>query len=769
MIPTPLASARSADGTIRIWPGQPYPLGASWNGLGVNFAIHSENATKVELCLFDSRDAARESERIVLPEQTNMVWHGYIPDVRPGQLYGYRIHGPYDPAAGHRFNPHKIVLDPYAKAIGRPVQWDDSMFGYTIGHPEADLSFDTRDNAAFAPLAAVADDAFTWGDDRPPRTPWHETIIYEMHVRGFSKLQRRLPERIRGTYEALGTETAINHLVKLGVTAVELMPIHHHSYDRHLVERGLTNYWGYNTLSFFAPNIRYAASSSPEDSVREFKSMVRALHAAGLEVILDVVYNHTAEGNQLGPTLSLRGVDNRTYYRLVNEDPRFYLDFTGCGNTLNMQSPQVLQLIMDSLRYWVLEMHVDGFRFDLASALARELYDVDRLGAFFDIIHQDPVISQVKLIAEPWDLGAGGYQVGNFPVLWTEWNGKYRDAVRRFWRGDGNTVSELASRLAGSNDLYEPSGRRPYASINFITAHDGFTLHDLVSYAEKHNEANGDGNRDGESHNLSWNCGVEGETDDPAILALREQQKRNLMATLLLSQGVPMISGGDEIGRTQRGNNNAYCQDNEISWTDWDLTPGQRDFLEFTRGLIQLRRDQPVLRRRRFFRGRAIRGADVKDIAWLEPSGAEMTDESWNSGFVRSLGVRLEGHEIDEVDEKGVPITGDTLLLLLSAHHEAIAFTLPREGPDDRWVRLVDTTRPHVSGEDLAGGTQYALEGRSLALFRLAQPVEPALGERPGARRQISQPSMTATPDVQAPLESQTTAPTRADALITDD
>jgi isoamylase len=719
-------AARSTDGPIRIWPGEPHPLGATWNGLGVNFAIFSEHATRVDLCLFDGPDATCESECIPLPEQTNMNWHGYMPDLRPGQLYGYRVHGPWDPANGHRFNPHKIVLDPYAKAIGRPVRWDDAMFAYTIGHPDEDLALDTRDSAPFAPLAAVADPAFTWSDDRPPRTPWHKTVIYEMHVRGFSMLQTRLPERIRGTYEALTTDTAINHLLKLGVTAVELMPVHHHSYDRHLVERGLTNYWGYNSLSFFAPNVRYAAARTPVDTVREFKRMVRALHDAGLEVILDVVYNHTAEGNHLGPALSLRGVDNRAYYRLLAENPRYYLDFTGCGNTLNMQSPQVLQLIMDSLRYWVLEMHVDGFRFDLASALARELYEVDRLGAFFDIIHQDPVLSQVKLIAEPWDLGAGGYQVGNFPVLWTEWNGKYRDAVRRFWRGDGGVVSELASRLAGSNDLYEPSGRRPYASINFITAHDGFTLHDLVTYNEKHNEANGDGNSDGENHNLSWNCGVEGETDDPDITALRDRQKRNLLATLLLSQGVPMLSGGDEIGRTQRGNNNAYCQDNELSWTSWDLTSAERDLLEFTSRLIRIRHEQPVLRRRRFFRGRAVRGADVKDIAWLDPNGSEMTDESWSAGFVRCLGVRLEGHAIDEVDEKGRPMLGDTLLVLLNAHHERIDFTLPDEDPDDRWERLVDTTDGAAAPDHFAGTGVYPLSGRSVALFRLVHPMLPA-------------------------------------------
>jgi glycogen operon protein len=537
------------------------------------------------------------------------------------------------------------------------------------------------------------------------------------------------------------------------------MPVHHHSYDRHLVERGLTNYWGYNTLAFFAPNIRYAADRTPTGTVREFKRMVRALHHAGLEVILDVVYNHTAEGNHLGPTLSLRGIDNRAYYRLLAENPRYYLDFTGCGNTLNMQSPQVLQLIMDSLRYWVLEMHVDGFRFDLASALARELYEVDRLGAFFDIIHQDPVLSQVKLIAEPWDLGAGGYQVGNFPVLWTEWNGKYRDAVRRFWRGDGGVVSELASRLAGSNDLYEPSSRRPYASINFITAHDGFTLHDLVTYNEKHNEANGDGNNDGESHNLSWNCGVEGDTADPAVNALRERQKRNLLATLLLSQGVPMLSGGDEIQRTQRGNNNAYCQDNEISWTSWDLTPAQRELLDFTGMLIRIRHDNPVLRRRRFFRGRAVRGADVKDIAWLDPIGSEMTDESWHAGFVRCLGVRLEGNAIDEVDERGQPIAGDTLLMLLNAHHDAIDFTLPLEDADERWERLMDTSDAEVRPDRFEGGTAYPLVGRSVALFRLVQviprigdrksdvartkatPLEPALAQAAWAQAEAAQPT----------------------------
>jgi isoamylase len=704
---------------MRLWPGQPYPLGATWTGLGVNFAIFSAHATRVELCLFDSPDADAPSTCVTLPEHTDMVWHGYLPDVRPGQLYGYRVHGPYDPRAGHRFNPNKVVLDPYAKAIGRAVRWDDSVFGYMISDPRADLSFDTRDNAAYATLAAVIDPAFTWGDDRPPRTPWHKTVIYEMHVKGFTNLHPNVPEPLRGTYEALTSEAAIEHLQQLGVTAVELMPVHHHAYDRHLVERGLSNYWGYNTQVFFAPDIRYSASGLPGDSVREFKRMVKALHSAGLEVILDVVYNHTAEGNQLGPTLSLRGIDNLAYYRLVPDDKRYYLDFTGCGNTLNMRSPQVLQLIMDSLRYWVLEMHVDGFRFDLASTLARELYEVDRLGAFFDIVHQDPVLSQVKLIAEPWDLGAGGYQVGNFPVLWTEWNGKYRDAMRAFWRGDDRGVAEVATRIAGSNDLYEHSGRRPYASINFITSHDGFTLHDLVSYNQKHNENNGDGNRDGDDFNLSWNCGVEGPTSDPRIINVREQQKRNLMASLLLSVGVPMISGGDEMGRTQRGNNNAYCHDDEISWTCWSLMPEQRDFLEFTRRLVHFRRSHPTLTRRKYFQGRSIRGADVKDIYWLDPSGREMTDEAWNARIIRSLGVLMVGDAIGDIDERGRLVSGDTLLILLNAHFESVPFVLAAAGDGHEWVRVLDTIETHSPEARFAGGVRYPLQGRTVVLFRL--------------------------------------------------
>jgi len=713
---------------VRIWPGSPYPLGATWTGVGVNFALFSAHATKVELCLFDSPDAKAETARIALAEQTDMIWHAFLPDARPNQLYGYRVHGPYDPNNGHRFNPHKVVMDPYAKSVARTIRWADEMFGYQVGHADEDLSFDERDNAAFAPLAAVVDPAFTWGEDRSPRTPWHDTVIYEMHVRGFSKTHPDIPEHLRGTYEALTTEPAIEHLKKLGVTAVELMPVHHHARDRHLEQRGLTNYWGYNSFGYFAPERRFAASRTPAGAVREFKRMVRALHAAGLEVILDVVYNHTAEGNHMGPTLSLKGIDNASYYRLGapgtdNDSSRFYMDFTGCGNTLNMQSPQVLQLIMDSLRYWVLEMHVDGFRFDLASALARELFDVDRLGAFFDIIHQDPVLSQVKLIAEPWDLGQGGYQVGNFPVLWTEWNGKYRDSVRRFWRGDGGTVSELATRLSGSNDLYAHSGRQPYASINFITAHDGFTLRDLVSYNDKHNDANGEENRDGESNNLSWNCGAEGPTDDAEITALRGRQIRNFLTTLVLSQGVPMISHGDELGRTQQGNNNAYCQDNELTWIDWNLDADRRSLLNFVTKLVHFRQAQPALRRRKYFQGRSIRGGEVKDVAWLAPDGKEMDDEAWNADFVRSIGMYLNGAAIEEVNERGEPVIGDSLLVLLNAHSDKVPFTLPPLEHDQMWRRVIDTVEPHAPDRGYKPGARYALQGRSVTVFVATPPL----------------------------------------------
>jgi isoamylase len=704
---------------MRVWPGRPYPLGATWDGAGVNFALFSEHAAKVELCLFDSSDAKTESHRIELPEYTDQAWHVYLPDVLPDQLYGYRVHGPYEPAHGHRFNPHKVLLDPYAKSIGRELNWDDSLFGYQIGSETVDLTFDERDSAPFAPLAAVIDNAFTWGDDRPPRTPWHKTLIYELHVRGFTKLLEELPEKMRGTYSAVASEPAIKHLRELGVSAVELMPIHHHADDRHLLQRNQRNYWGYNTLAFFAPETRYATDPEPRRSVQEFKMMVRALHAAGIEVILDVVYNHTAEGNQVGPTLSMRGVDNAAYYRTMANDNRYYMDFTGCGNTLNMQHPRVLQLIMDSLRYWVLEMHVDGFRFDLASTLARELFEVDKLGAFFDIVHQDPVLSQVKLIAEPWDLGAGGYQVGNFPVLWTEWNGKYRDCVRRFWKGEGGRVSEFASRLSGSSDLYMQSGRAPYASINFITAHDGFCLQDLVSYNDKHNEANGENNKDGADDNHSWNCGAEGPTDDAGVIALRERQKRNLMSTLLFSQGVPMILSGDELSHEQHGNNNVYCQDNEISWLNWKLDERKESFLAFVKKVSALWRTHPVFKRRKFFQGRSIRSAGVTDITWLEPSGRDMSDDAWNAEFVKCLGVRLAGDLIAEIDEHGNPIVGDTLLVLFNAHYEEISFTLPVTNPGHCWEVLLDTAvdalaPPHV----LSGSDSYVLPGRSTVLMR---------------------------------------------------
>ncbi len=711
---------------MRVWPGKPYPLGATLDGGGVNFSLFSENASKVELCLFDSPDAKTETHRIELKEQTDLAWHVYLPDVYVGQLYGYRVHGAYDPENGHRFNPHKVLLDPYAKAIGRDLTWCDEMFAYQVGDSAADLSFDTRDNAAWAPLAAVVDSAFTWGDDRPPETPRHRSVIYEMHVKGFTQQHPGVPEELRGTYLGLASDAAISHLKALGVTAVELMPVHHRVDDRHLVERGLNNYWGYNTLGFFAPDTRYASSGGVAESVRDFKRMVHALHAAGIEVILDVVYNHTAEGNHLGPTLSLRGIDNVSYYRLMGDELRYYMDYTGCGNTLNMCHPRVLQLIMDSLRYWVQEMHVDGFRFDLASALARELHEVDKLGAFFDIIHQDPVLSQVSLIAEPWDLGEGGYQVGNFPVGWNEWNGKYRDSVRRFWRGDAGVVSEFATRLSGSSDLYEHDGRRPSASINFVTAHDGFTLQDLVSYNDKHNEANGEENHDGESHNLSWNCGEEGPSADPQVVHLREQQKRNFMATLLLSQGVPMIRSGDELSHTQQGNNNAYCQDNEISWLNWELDDSQREFLEFVRHLIRWKREQPALHRPRFFQGRPIRGTDIKDIQWLEPSGREMTDEAWHSDEVRSLGVLLAGDRIGESDEFGEPMYGDTLLILLNAHHEPVEFTLPGLGAEECWQLVFNTAGgPAFAGESgerpetCHSDKVFRLDGRATALLRL--------------------------------------------------
>ncbi|HEV8714375.1 MAG TPA: glycogen debranching protein GlgX [Candidatus Binatia bacterium] len=708
---------------MKIWPGQPYPLGATWDGAGVNFSLFSENATAVELCLFGGAEGSRELARIPLSECTAQVWHAYLPEVRPGQLYGYRVHGPYAPAEGQRFNPHKLLLDPYAKATSGTVQWSDALFGYTIGHPDADLVYDERDSAPGMPKCVVVDPAFSWGNDTPPRTPWHKTIIYELHVKGFTARHPAVPEELRGTYAGLASPPAIEYLHHLGITAVELMPVHQFVVDRYLIDRGLTNYWGYNSIGFFAPEARYASSSVHGQQVGEFKTLVKTLHREGIEVILDVVYNHTSEGNHLGPTLCFRGIDNAAYYRLMSDDRRYYMDYTGCGNTLNMLHPRTLQLIMDSLRYWVQEMHVDGFRFDLASTLARELHAVDRLGAFFDIIHQDPLLSQVKLIAEPWDLGEGGYQVGNFPVLWAEWNGIYRDVIRGFWKGDGGLIDDLGYRLTGSSDLYDHGGRRPHASINFVTAHDGFTLADLVSYNEKHNEANGEGNRDGHDHNLSWNCGVEGPTDDPAILALRARQQRNFLATLFLSQGVPMLQAGDESGRTQQGNNNAYCQDSELSWINWQLDRPQQELLEFTKELIRLSQEHPVLRRRKFFQGRRIRGSEVKDLAWFRPDGKEMSDEDWHQGFARCLGLRLAGDAIEEVDARGNRLVDDILLILLNAHYEPLDFILPAHRLGVRWRLVLDTREATAAPQPrlVPGETAYALEARSLVLFCLQQ------------------------------------------------
>ena len=705
---------------MRIWPGRPYPLGATWDGRGVNFALYSESATKVELCLFGTEDKV-ETARVEVAEYTDMVWHCYLPDARPGQLYGYRVHGPYEPGQGHRFNPNKLLLDPYAKAIGRLPTWTDAMQGYVVGDKQHDLSFSTLDSGDDAPLGLVIDEAFTWGDDRLPRIPTHRLLIYEVHVKGFTMLHPGVPEELRGTYAGMGCQASIDHLRRLGVNAVELLPVQTHTDDRYLQEKGLVNYWGYNTIQFFSPDPRYAATKNPSEVTDEFKTMVRNLHDAGIEVILDVVYNHTAEGNQMGPTVSFRGIDNASYYRLSPQDPRYYMDFTGCGNTLNMRNPRVLQFIMDSLRYWVTEMHIDGFRFDLASTLARELHEVDKLGAFFDIIHQDPILSQVKLIAEPWDLGEGGYQVGNFPVLWSEWNGRYRDCVRRFWKGDGGVASEFATRISGSSDLYQWNGRRPHASVNFITCHDGFTMNDLVSYDHKHNEANQEGNRDGADHNESWNCGAEGPTDDPEIIELREKKKRAMLATLILSQGVPMLLSGDEVGHTQRGNNNAYCQDNELTWLRWDHDADQQSLLGFVSRVIEIRHQQPVFQRRRFLHGKAIHGENSPEIDWLEPSGKEMSDEAWGNHHVRCLGVYLCGGKVD-VDEYGEPIIADHILMLFNADHsQMIDFTLPVLETGDAWELLFDTARPEATAE-IALSNTYPLQSCSVVVLR--SPVD---------------------------------------------
>jgi isoamylase len=715
----------------RVWPGRPYPLGATWDGLGTNFALFSENAEAVDLCLYPSLDATEPSDTVRLREHTAHVWHCYLPGVRPGTLYGYRVHGPYDPANGHRFNPNKLLIDPYARAIAGTPDWEAPLSGYRPGDPDEDLSFDDRDDAHGVPKSVIADPYFDWANDRHPRVPWHNSVIYEVHVKGFTQQHPNIPEDIRGTYSGLAHPVAIDHLKRLGVTAVELLPIHAFLDDGFLVDKGLRNYWGYNSIGYFAPEARYSSTGQQGEQVNEFKAMVKALHTAGIEVILDVVYNHTAEGNHLGPTLSFRGIDNAVYYRLMQDDQRYYQDFTGTGNTLNVRNPQVLQLIMDSLRYWVQEMHVDGFRFDLASALARELYAVDRLSSFFDIIHQDPILSQVKLIAEPWDVGEGGYQVGNFPVLWTEWNGKYRDSIRSFWRGDEGMIADLGYRLTGSSDLYQNDGRRPYASINFLVAHDGFTLHDLVSYNEKHNDANGEDGRDGHDDNLSNNYGVEGPTDDPAIIAIRERQKRNMLATLLLSQGVPMICGGDEMGRTQLGNNNAYAQDNRISWFDWKLDENERALLDFTRKLVQLRREEPVLRRRKFFQGRQIRGSEVKDLTWFRADGQEMTDEDWSSR-AKSLGLRLAGDAIDEQDETGSRIIGDTLFIMINNAENGVNFTLPRFSPNMEacWETMFDTSRPtEAKNEQHDGGSVLTVPEHSIILCRVREhlPAEEQL------------------------------------------
>ncbi len=706
-----------------VWPGKPYPLGATWDGEGVNFAIFSERAEKVELCIFDN-SGRRELHRVGMSEPTNQVWHCYLPEARPGMLYGYRVYGPYDPAGGLRFNHHKLLLDPYAKQVQGSLQWSDAHFGYRVGHKVEDLSFDRRDSASGMPKCKVIDSAFTWGADRPPRIPWHESVIYELHVRGFSMRHPEVPANLRGTYAGLSTAPVIDYLRRLGVTAVELMPVHYFVDDRHLVERGLRNYWGYNSIGFFAPEPRYGVI----DPISEFKTMVKTLHSAGIEVILDVVYNHTAEGNQLGPTLSFRGIDNAAYYRLVADNQRYYMDYTGTGNSLNMRHPRVLQLIMDSLRYWVQEMHVDGFRFDLAATLARELHEVDRLGAFLDIIQQDPVLSQTKLIAEPWDLGEGGYQVGKFPVGWAEWNDRYRDAVRSYWKGDGGLIGELAYRITGSSDLYERSGRRPYASINFVTAHDGFTLHDLVSYNSKHNEANGENNRDGTDNNRSWNCGAEGPTDDPGINALRAQQSRNFLATLLLSQGIPMLLAGDGIGHTQQGNNNAYCQDNEISWLNWDNK--DENLLAFLQRVIAIRKAHPVFRRRNFFQGRPIKGAEVKDILWLRPDGAEMTDEEWKQSSARCLGVFLAGEALPEHTDRGQRVVDANFLWLLNAHSEEIPFTVPALGAGRDWRVVLDTSWDNYAQRSVhPASTVYRLQARSVVLLIEHADAERRLAE----------------------------------------
>ena len=699
---------------LRIWPGRPYPLGATWDGTGVNFALFSQCATGVELCLFREEGDAIESDKVIMTERTDQVWHCYLPDARPGQYYGYRVHGPYDPANGMRFNPAKLLIDPYAKAITGAIKWSNDLFAYDVGSPKEDLTPDPDNSAGGVPKSVVIDSSFVWGDDRPLNVPYQRTIIYECHVKGMTMRHPDVPPELRGTYLGLASDPMLEYFQTLGVTALELLPVHQFVVDRHLAERGLTNYWGYNSIGFFSPDVRYATRGLG-NQVYEFKTMVKTLHAAGLEVILDVVYNHTGEGNHLGPTLSMKGIDNASYYRLEADNKRFYTDFTGTGNSLNMQHPRTIQLVMDSLRYWVDDMHVDGFRFDLAPVLARESYDVDKLSAFFDIMHQDPTLSRVKLIAEPWDVGPGGYQVGNFPVRWTEWNGKYRDAVRKYWRGDPG-VAEMASRLSGSSDIFSGSDRGVYASINFITAHDGYTLRDLVSYEQKHNEANGENNQDGHNDNVSRNWGVEGETDDPQVIGTRYRLMRSFLATLAFSQGVPMLSHGDEIGRTQGGNNNAYAQDNEITWVNWELDERQQELLAFTQKVLAIRQGHAVLRRRHFFRGAAPEGSDRKDVTWIRADGQELQDADWQSGSAQSLGMLIDGGASDEVDERGQAVEGDTLLLLTNTSENAIEFTLPDMNEDrNAWIVMVDTARDEVPP---IGDRSVSVDAHSLMLLR---------------------------------------------------
>ncbi|MEH2390726.1 MAG: glycogen debranching protein GlgX [Nostoc sp.] len=703
---------------VSVWPGNVYPLGASWDGKGTNFALFSENATGVELCLFDANN---QEIRLHLTEKNNFVWHAYLPGVGPGQRYGFRVHGHWAPEAGHRFNPNKLLIDPYAKAIDGEINESSAIFGYSLDAPEEDLAFSDLDNAQVIPKCVVVDQSFDWGDDKPLGRPWHETIIYETHVKGFTKLHPDIPEELRGTYAGLGHPAAIQYLQQLGITSVELMPVHHFlSSPGFLVDKGLKNYWGYDSINYFTPHSGYSASGSLGEQVAEFKQMVKDLHFAGIEVILDVVYNHTGEGNHLGPTLSLRGIDNSVYYRLIKDNSRYHMDFTGCGNSLNVRHAQVLKLIMDSLRYWVTEMHVDGFRFDLASALARELYEVDNLAAFFDIIHQDPVLADVKLIAEPWDLGEGGYQVGNFPLRWSEWNGRYRDTVRDFWRGEDDSLGQFAYCFTGSPDLYQANGRNPSASINFVTAHDGFTLNDLVSYNQKNNQANGEDNRDGESHNRSWNCGVEGETLDPDVIRLRERQRRNFLATLMLSQGIPMLLGGDEIGFSQKGNNNVYCQDNELSWRDWSLQKSNAELLDFTRQLINFRHQHPAFRRRKWFQGRPIHGLGISDIGWFNADGSEMTQKQWLVSYAKAMEIFLNGEGIVTLGARGERIIDESFLLFFNAHYEMIEFTLPNVFQDREWEIIIDTNESRFlnSGKLIMGEQTVPVTDRSLMLLR---------------------------------------------------